>query len=66
MGYLGVIVYRAEGRGKTLWKLTWGVLFVLAMTVLSEWGPRLGYSKTPPDATSVVSQPSQPMVHAIK
>ena len=66
MGCLGAVVYRTERRGKTLWKLTWGVLFVLAMTGLSEWGPRLGYSKTPPDATSVVSQPSQPMVHAIK
>jgi len=32
-------------------------VFVVAMTVLSEWGPRLGYSKTPPDATQVVSQP---------
>jgi hypothetical protein len=63
MGYLGAVVYRAEGPGKILWKLTWGLVFVLAMTVLSEWGPRLGYSKTLPDTTSVVSQP---MVHAIK
>ncbi|MGA1983453.1 MAG: hypothetical protein ABSG84_13430 [Acidobacteriaceae bacterium] len=66
MGYLGAVMYRADQRGKTLWKLTWGFLFVLAMTVLSQWGPRLGYSKTPPDATPVVSQPSHPMMHPVK
>jgi hypothetical protein len=63
MGYLGSVVSRADGPGISVWKLTWGLVFVLAMTVLSEWGPRLGYSKTPPDATSVVSQP---VLHAIK
>jgi hypothetical protein len=57
MGYLGTAIYRSEGPGKILWRLTWGLVFVLAMTVLSEWGPRLGYSKTPPDETPVVSQP---------
>jgi hypothetical protein len=66
MGYMGAVVYRADGWGRTLWKLTWGVLFVLAMTALSQWGPRMGYSKTPPDTTSGVSQPSQPMVHPVK
>jgi hypothetical protein len=66
MGYMGAVVYRPDERGKTLWKLTWGVLFVLAMTALSQWGPRLGYSKALPDATSAVSQPSQPMVHPVK
>jgi hypothetical protein len=57
MGYLGTVVYRAEGLGKNFWRLTWGLVFILAMTVLSEWGPRLGYSKTPPDAKQAVSQP---------
>jgi len=63
MGYLGAVVYRAEGPGKNFWRLTWGLVFVVAMTVLSEWGPRLGYSKTPPDAGQVVSQP---MVQIVK
>ena len=57
MGYLGTVVRVTDGPGKNLWRLTWGLVFILAMTVLSEWGPRLGYSKTPPDAQSVVSQP---------
>jgi hypothetical protein len=63
MGYLGSVAYRADGRGKSLWRLTWGLVFVLAMTVLSEWGPRLRYSKTPPDAQAVASQP---MVQIVK
>jgi hypothetical protein len=57
MGYLGPVVCSLDGPGKNLWRLTWGVVFVLAMTALSEWGPRLGYSKTAPDATQGVSLP---------
>ncbi len=34
-----------ESRAKKLWRLGWPLLFVCAMTLLSEFGPRLGYSK---------------------
>ncbi|MGA1983452.1 MAG: hypothetical protein ABSG84_13425 [Acidobacteriaceae bacterium] len=45
-----------------LWDLTWGLVLVLTLTVLSEFGMRLGYSKTASDATPVVSQPLVPAV----
>jgi hypothetical protein len=48
MGRRAAQVHRAEGLGGTLWKYGWGLLFVLVMTVLSEYGPSPVYSKTPP------------------
>jgi hypothetical protein len=55
-------VANLEGYGRTLWKYGWGLLFVLAMTVLSEFGPRTVYSKLPPAPPAA----SQPAVHSIK
>ena len=45
-----------------VWNLTWGLVLVVALTVVSEIGLRMGYSKTPPDAPAV----SQPVVPAVK
>jgi hypothetical protein len=45
------------------WKYGWGLVFVLAMTVLAEWGPRLNYSKEPPAPPPVVSPVAG---HAVK
>jgi hypothetical protein len=53
---------REASTAKKLWDLTWGLVLVLTLTVLSEFGLRLGYSKTAPDATPAVSQPVVPVV----
>jgi hypothetical protein len=56
--------YRREqiiGIGQRIWKLGWGLGFVLLMTALSEWGPTVKYSKVPP-----VPSVSRPAVHAVK
>jgi hypothetical protein len=45
-----------------LWDLTWGLVLVVGLTVVSECGLRMGYSKTPPDAAPVVSQRVVPAV----
>jgi hypothetical protein len=45
-----------------LWDLTWGLVLILALTVISECGLRMGYSKTAPDAPTA----SQPAVPAVK
>jgi hypothetical protein len=50
------------GVAKELWQLGWGLLFVIAMTVLSECGPRTVLSKQPP-APPVASHPAG---HTIK
>jgi hypothetical protein len=46
-----------------LWDLTWGLVLVVGLTVVSECGLRMGYTKTPPDMSPVVSQP---MVRVVK
>ena len=51
---------RADGLAAKLWKLGWGLLFVVGMTVLSEWGPRVAYSKVPP--APAVSEPAVQVV----
>ena len=53
---------RTEGIARKLWKYGWGLLFVLMMTMLSEYGPRTVYSKAAPAPPSF----SQPSVHCIK
>jgi hypothetical protein len=53
---------RVEGLRKRMWKYGWGLLFVLVMTVLAEYGPRTLYSKIPPAPPAA----SQPAVHGIK
>jgi hypothetical protein len=45
-----------------LWDLTWGLVLVVGLTVVSELGVRVGFTKTPPDAAPVVSQPMVPAV----
>jgi hypothetical protein len=52
---------REKSSAEKLWDLTWGLLLVAGLTVVSECGMRLGYSKTPPDSP-VVSQPLMPAV----
>jgi len=54
--------FNTEGLGRKLWKLSWGLLFVVAMTLLSEFGPRTEFSKLSPGP--VVA--NQPAVHAVK
>ena len=51
-----------EGFGRKLWKYGWGLLFVVVMTVLSEYGPRTVYSKIAPGPAAA----SQPVVRAVK
>jgi hypothetical protein len=46
---------------RKLWDLGWGLVLVVALTVLSEFGLHVGYSKTASDAPAV-SQPMTPMV----
>jgi hypothetical protein len=46
---------------RKFWDLSWGLVLVLTLTVLSECGLRMGYSKTPPDAPAM-SQPVAPVV----
>ncbi|MDR3742280.1 MAG: hypothetical protein P4L40_24955 [Terracidiphilus sp.] len=53
---------REKSSAEKLWDLTWGLLLVVGLTVVSECGMRLGYSKTAPDGPAV----SQPMVPAVK
>jgi hypothetical protein len=49
--------------GAAVWRLSWGLLFVLAMTVLSELCPRLGPAKS-----TFAPQPvaSSPAAHSVK
>jgi uncharacterized membrane protein len=44
-----------------LWNLTWGLVLVVGLTVLSEFGLHMGYSKTASNPPAV-SQPAPPMV----
>jgi hypothetical protein len=56
----------ANGNGgiaRDLWQLGWGLLFVIAMTVLSECGPRTVLSKETPAPPPAASQPTG---HTIK
>jgi hypothetical protein len=48
---------------KGLWQLSWGLVFVLVMTVLAECGPRMGFSKSSNGPTQFASQPA---VHSVK
>ena len=54
--------FRGQGMGRMLWRFGWGLLFVLAMTLLSEFGPRTLYSKVPPGPDVADS----PAVHSVK
>jgi hypothetical protein len=47
---------------KKLWDLTWGLVLVVGLTLISVCGLRLGYNKTPPDAPTQVSDPLIPVV----
>lgn len=40
-----------------VWKLGWGVVFIVVMTVLSECGPHTVYSKIPSAPANPASQP---------
>jgi hypothetical protein len=54
-------IERVEGFRKTLWTHGWGLLFVVVMTLLAQYGPRTVYSKLPPAPPA-----SEPAVHSIK
>lgn len=56
------LTWREPGPMQKLWDLTWGLVLVVGLTVVSECGLRMGYSKTPPDAAPVVSQRVVPAV----
>jgi hypothetical protein len=56
------ITWREPSAMKKLWDLTWGLVLVLALTVVSEVGVRVGFTKTAPDAPVA----SQPMMHVVK
>jgi hypothetical protein len=46
-----------DGMLSKAWRLGWGLVFILTMAVLSEWGPRIVLSKAGP-APMIASQPS--------
>jgi len=48
---------------KKLWDLGWGLLLVVVLTVLSEWGPQLGFSKTADAASQIAPAPA---THTVK
>ena len=64
MKLFGIQGNKGDGALKTLWNFGWGLLFVLAMTVLSEWGPRIDYSKDAALASPTIA--SQPAMHTVK
>ena len=43
------------------WDLSWGLVLVVALTVLSEFGLHMGYSKTAAEMPAA-SQPAMPAV----
>ena len=51
-----------DSTAKRIWDLTWGLVLVVALTVISVCGLRMGYSKTPSDASAPMSQPLAPLV----
>jgi len=61
MRHIRTRTIREKSTAEKLWDLTWGLVLVVGLTIVSECGLRMGYSKTPPDAP-VVSQPMVPMV----
>jgi hypothetical protein len=63
MKHSGTVVNRVDRIAKKFWKFGWGLVFVSAMTVLAEWGPRLGYSKSSTPATPAISLPAR---HSVK
>ncbi len=54
---------RSESVWRKLWKLGWGLGFVALMTLLSEWGPHIEFSKAAPDAQTATNSASY---HAVK
>jgi hypothetical protein len=48
---------------KDLWQLGWGLIFVIAMTVLSECGPHTVLSKETPAPPPAAIQPAS---HTVK
>jgi hypothetical protein len=55
--------YHPPGLLKKLWKLGWGLAFIIAMTILSECGPHTVYSKM---SDGPITTASQPATHWIK
>jgi hypothetical protein len=53
----------SRGFAKKVWSYGWGALFVAVMTILSECGPTIGYTKGSAAPTHVASLPQ---VHAVK
>jgi hypothetical protein len=49
---------------KKLWDLTWGLVLVVGLTAVSEFGVRVGYSKSAPETTTQAV--SQRVVPAVK
>ena len=52
----------ADGLGRKLWKYGWGLLFVVLMTLLAEFGPRTVYSKMAGAQVSI----SEQAIHTVK
>jgi hypothetical protein len=55
-------VEREDSLAKRVWDLTWGLVLVVALTVVSECGLRLGYAKPSPAAPPAASEPATHMV----
>jgi hypothetical protein len=53
-------VERQNSALKQVWDLTWGLVLVIGLTIVSECGLRLGYAKASPAAPPVASQPVAP------
>ncbi len=60
-----VITPRATrpGLGRLIWKFGWGLIFVCAMTLFSQFGPQIGFSKFVGEAGPVISHS---FTHAVK
>ena len=58
------ITWREPSAMKKLWDLTWGLVLVVGLTAVSEFGVRVGYSKSAPETTTQAV--SQRVVPAVK
>jgi len=58
------IADRVDSIAGKLWKLGWPLVFVVAMTMLSECGPHTTYTKAPP--ADEVPVASLHLSHAVK
>jgi quinol-cytochrome oxidoreductase complex cytochrome b subunit len=64
MRLFGIDGNPGDGVVKTLCSFGWGMVFVLAMTVLSVWGDRMAHARAASAAATTIA--SQPAVASIR